>query len=89
MQVDGLSLLTASISYWLRKALRDVPHVLVATNFHSVVQLSLLPSSALLSLLVLRNFESDKKKPSVKFKNGKLKCFRKMFRTETSKWPIR
>ncbi|XP_026039424.1 mutS protein homolog 5 isoform X3 [Astatotilapia calliptera] len=51
--VDGLSLLTASISYWLKKALRDVPHVLVATNFHSVVQLSLLPSSALLSLLTL------------------------------------
>ncbi|XP_063340914.1 mutS protein homolog 5 [Pelmatolapia mariae] len=51
--VDGLSLLTASISYWLRKALGEVPHVLVATNFHSVVQLSLLPSSALLSLLTL------------------------------------
>uniref|UniRef100_A0A669EE37 MutS protein homolog 5 n=1 Tax=Oreochromis niloticus TaxID=8128 RepID=A0A669EE37_ORENI len=51
--VDGLSLLAASISYWLGKALGDVPHVLVATNFHSVVQLSLLPSSALLSLLTL------------------------------------
>uniref|UniRef100_A0A3Q0S4H9 MutS protein homolog 5 n=1 Tax=Amphilophus citrinellus TaxID=61819 RepID=A0A3Q0S4H9_AMPCI len=51
--VDGLSLLAASISYWLRKALGDVPHVLVATNFHSVVQLALLPSSALLSLLTL------------------------------------
>uniref|UniRef100_A0A669BQA0 MutS homolog 5 n=1 Tax=Oreochromis niloticus TaxID=8128 RepID=A0A669BQA0_ORENI len=49
--VDGLSLLAASISYWLGKALGDVPHVLVATNFHSVVQLSLLPSSALYTQL--------------------------------------
>ncbi|XP_047455391.1 mutS protein homolog 5 isoform X1 [Mugil cephalus] len=51
--VDGLSLLAASISYWLRKAAVDVPHVLLATNFHSVLQLGLLPSSGLLSRLTL------------------------------------
>ncbi|XP_069552113.1 mutS protein homolog 5 [Brachyistius frenatus] len=51
--VDGLSLLAASISHWLRKGLVDVPHVLLATNFHSVLQLGLLPSSGLLSLLTL------------------------------------
>ncbi|XP_060905407.1 mutS protein homolog 5 [Labrus mixtus] len=51
--VDGLSLLAASVSYWLRKAPVDVPHVLLATNFHSLLQLGLLPSSGLLSLLTL------------------------------------
>ncbi|XP_074540548.1 mutS protein homolog 5 [Halichoeres trimaculatus] len=51
--VDGLSLLAASISHWLRKAPLDVPHVLLATNFHSLLQLGLLPSSDLLSLLTL------------------------------------
>uniref|UniRef100_A0A8P4K450 MutS protein homolog 5 n=1 Tax=Dicentrarchus labrax TaxID=13489 RepID=A0A8P4K450_DICLA len=51
--VDGLSLLAASISHWLRKAPMDVPHVLLATNFHSLLQLGLLPSSGLLSLLTL------------------------------------
>ncbi|XP_036931500.1 mutS protein homolog 5 isoform X2 [Acanthopagrus latus] len=51
--VDGLSLLAASISHWLRKAPVDLPHVLLATNFHSLLQLGLLPSSGLLSLLTL------------------------------------
>nr|XP_046254342.1 mutS protein homolog 5 isoform X2 [Scatophagus argus] len=51
--VDGLSLLAASISHWLRKAPVDVPHVLLATNFHSLLRLDLLPSSGMLSLLTL------------------------------------
>ncbi|XP_068180642.1 mutS protein homolog 5 isoform X2 [Antennarius striatus] len=51
--VDGLSLLAASISHWMRKAAGDLPHVLLATNFHSLLQLELLPSSGLLSLLTL------------------------------------
>uniref|UniRef100_A0A8C2X1A1 MutS protein homolog 5 n=1 Tax=Cyclopterus lumpus TaxID=8103 RepID=A0A8C2X1A1_CYCLU len=51
--VDGLSLLAASISHWLRKPPVDVPHILLATNFHSLMQLGLLPSSGLLSLLTL------------------------------------
>lgn len=55
LQVDGLSLLAASISHWLRKPAVDVPHVLLATNFHSLLQLGLLPSSGLLSLLVVRD----------------------------------
>uniref|UniRef100_A0AAQ4NQT6 DNA mismatch repair proteins mutS family domain-containing protein n=1 Tax=Gasterosteus aculeatus aculeatus TaxID=481459 RepID=A0AAQ4NQT6_GASAC len=49
--VDGLSLLAASISHWLRNPPEDVPHVLLATNFHSLLQLGLLPSSGLLCLL--------------------------------------
>lgn len=51
--VDGLSLLAASISFWLRKAPVDIPHVLLATNFHILLQLGLLPSSEMLSLLTL------------------------------------
>ncbi|CAJ1062215.1 LOW QUALITY PROTEIN: mutS protein homolog 5 [Xyrichtys novacula] len=51
--VDGLSLLAASITHWLRTAPVNVPHVLLATNFHSLLQLGLLPSSNLLSLLTL------------------------------------
>uniref|UniRef100_A0A3Q4AJD4 MutS protein homolog 5 n=1 Tax=Mola mola TaxID=94237 RepID=A0A3Q4AJD4_MOLML len=51
--VDGLSLLAACISHWLRKAAADTPHVLMATNFHSLLQLGLLPSSGMLSPLTL------------------------------------
>ncbi|XP_061144174.1 mutS protein homolog 5 [Syngnathus typhle] len=51
--VDGLSLLAATISHWLNKAPVDVPHILLATNFHSLLQLGLLPTSNLLSLLTL------------------------------------
>uniref|UniRef100_A0AAZ3Q6V7 DNA mismatch repair proteins mutS family domain-containing protein n=1 Tax=Oncorhynchus tshawytscha TaxID=74940 RepID=A0AAZ3Q6V7_ONCTS len=49
--VDGLSLLAASISHWLKRVPAEVPHILLATNFHSLLQLGLLPSSGLLSLL--------------------------------------
>ncbi|XP_031659242.1 mutS protein homolog 5 [Oncorhynchus kisutch] len=51
--VDGLSLLAASISHWLKRVPSEVPHILLATNFHSLLQLGLLPSSGLLSLLTL------------------------------------
>ncbi|KAM9852103.1 mutS protein homolog 5 [Aulostomus maculatus] len=51
--VDGLSLLAASTAHWLRKAPVDVPHILLATNFHSLLQLDLLPTSDQLSLLTL------------------------------------
>uniref|UniRef100_A0A6Q2WVF7 MutS protein homolog 5 n=1 Tax=Esox lucius TaxID=8010 RepID=A0A6Q2WVF7_ESOLU len=51
--VDGLSLLAASVCHWLKTAPAEVPHVLLATNFHSLLQLGLLPSSGLLSLQTL------------------------------------
>uniref|UniRef100_A0A3B3XQW6 DNA mismatch repair proteins mutS family domain-containing protein n=1 Tax=Poecilia mexicana TaxID=48701 RepID=A0A3B3XQW6_9TELE len=51
--VDGLSLLAASVSFWLKKPLVDVPHVLLATNFHSLMQLGLLPTTGMLSFLTL------------------------------------
>ncbi|XP_051921783.1 mutS protein homolog 5 isoform X2 [Hippocampus zosterae] len=52
-QVDGLSLLAATISHWLKKAPVDIPHILLATNFHSLLQLGHLPTSTMLSLLTL------------------------------------
>ncbi|XP_054903936.1 mutS protein homolog 5 isoform X3 [Poeciliopsis prolifica] len=52
-QVDGLSLLAASVSFWLKKPPVDVPHVLLATNFHSLIQLGLLPTTGMLSFLTL------------------------------------
>ncbi|XP_054903935.1 mutS protein homolog 5 isoform X2 [Poeciliopsis prolifica] len=51
--VDGLSLLAASVSFWLKKPPVDVPHVLLATNFHSLIQLGLLPTTGMLSFLTL------------------------------------
>ncbi|XP_078788761.1 mutS protein homolog 5 isoform X3 [Oryzias latipes] len=52
-QVDGLSLLAASVCHWLRKAPVDVPHILLSTNFHSLLQLGLLPASRMVSFLTL------------------------------------
>uniref|UniRef100_A0A3B3TXS7 MutS protein homolog 5 n=1 Tax=Poecilia latipinna TaxID=48699 RepID=A0A3B3TXS7_9TELE len=51
--VDGLSLLAASVSFWLKKPPVDVPHILLATNFHSLMQLGLLPTTGMLSFLTL------------------------------------
>nr|XP_055053213.1 mutS protein homolog 5 isoform X2 [Misgurnus anguillicaudatus] len=50
--VNGLSLLTACLSHWVRRG-SQCPHLLLATNFHSLIQLGLLPESPLLSLLTL------------------------------------
>ncbi|KAJ8290154.1 hypothetical protein GJAV_G00009350 [Gymnothorax javanicus] len=51
--VDGLALLASCIRHWLKKAPAQCPHILLATNFHSLLQLDLLPPSPLLSLLTL------------------------------------
>ncbi|MCI4386162.1 hypothetical protein PGIGA_G00059170 [Pangasianodon gigas] len=51
--VDGLSLLAACLNHWLNRAPAQCPLVFLATNFHSVLQLDLLPRSPLLSLLTL------------------------------------
>ncbi|XP_030638875.1 mutS protein homolog 5 [Chanos chanos] len=50
---DGLSLLAACFRHWLAKLPSHCPHVLLATNFHSLLQLDLLPQTPLLSLLTL------------------------------------
>ncbi|XP_053237896.1 mutS protein homolog 5 [Podarcis raffonei] len=50
--VDGLSLLAAVLRYWIRQA-TQCPHIFVATNFHSLMQLNLLPDSPLLQYLTM------------------------------------
>jgi DNA mismatch repair protein MSH5 len=45
--VDGLSLLCASLKHWLRME-KQCPKLLVSTHFHSLIQQQLLPSSPLL-----------------------------------------
>lgn len=52
IQVDGLSLLASCVNFWLQKPPFQCPHILLATNFHSLVQLDLLAPSPQLSLLV-------------------------------------
>ncbi|KAG9345248.1 hypothetical protein JZ751_009794, partial [Albula glossodonta] len=49
--VDGLSLLASCLRHWIKRAPAQCPHILLATNFHSLLQLGLLPPSPLLSLL--------------------------------------
>ncbi|KAJ8354533.1 hypothetical protein SKAU_G00221000 [Synaphobranchus kaupii] len=51
--VDGLSLLASCLRHWVKRAPAQCPHILLATNFHSLLQLGLLPPSPLLSLLTL------------------------------------
>ena len=50
-QVDGLSLLAASLRHWLSQG-SQCPSVLVSTHFHSVIQQKLLPNSQLIEYLV-------------------------------------
>lgn len=50
--VDGLSLLAAVLRYWIGQA-TQCPHIFVATNFHSLVQLKLLPDSPLVQYLTM------------------------------------
>lgn len=52
-QVDGLALLAAVIRHWLALG-PTCPHVFVATNFLSLVQLQLLPQGPLVQYLVRR-----------------------------------
>uniref|UniRef100_A0A803SX63 MutS protein homolog 5 n=1 Tax=Anolis carolinensis TaxID=28377 RepID=A0A803SX63_ANOCA len=50
--VDGLSLLAAVLRYWIKQA-TNCPHIFVATNFHSLVQLKLLPTTPLVQYLTM------------------------------------
>ncbi|XDV31872.1 hypothetical protein PO909_002807, partial [Leuciscus waleckii] len=49
--VDGLSLLTACLNFWLRGP--QCPHLLMSTCFHSLIQLGLISDSPLLALQTL------------------------------------
>lgn len=51
VQVDGLALLAAVLQHWLALGPR-CPHIFVATNFLSLMQLQLLPQGPLVQYLV-------------------------------------
>lgn len=51
IQVDGLSLLVASLRHWVSKG-EHCPAVLVSTHFHSVTQQKLLPTTPLIEYQV-------------------------------------
>ncbi|XP_054853379.1 mutS protein homolog 5 [Eublepharis macularius] len=50
--MDGLSLLAAVLRHWIRQG-TQCPHIFVATNFHSLIQLRLLPDTHLVQYLTM------------------------------------
>ncbi|XP_063523031.1 mutS protein homolog 5 isoform X7 [Pongo pygmaeus] len=54
--VDGLALLAAVLRYWLARG-PTCPHIFVATNFLSLVQLQLLPQGPLVQYLTMETCE--------------------------------
>nr|XP_011767134.1 mutS protein homolog 5 isoform X3 [Macaca nemestrina] len=55
-QVDGLALLAAVLRHWLARG-PTCPHIFVATNFLSLVQLQLLPQGPLVQYLTMETCE--------------------------------
>ena len=51
VQIDGLSLLAATLRHWLRKG-TNCPKILVSTHFHSLVKQKLLPQTPLVTYQV-------------------------------------
>ncbi|XP_055491051.1 mutS protein homolog 5 [Leucoraja erinacea] len=54
--VDGLSLLAAVLRHWVQQDVK-CPHIFVSTNFHSLVQLQLLPTINLIRYLMLETIQ--------------------------------
>ncbi|XP_072134230.1 mutS protein homolog 5 [Mobula birostris] len=54
--VDGLSLLAAVLRHWVKQDVK-CPHIFVSTNFHSLVQLNLLPVTKLMRYLTLETIQ--------------------------------
>ncbi|XP_057264568.1 mutS protein homolog 5 isoform X1 [Pezoporus wallicus] len=54
--LDGLSLLAAVLKYWIRQG-TQCPQVFVSTNFHSLMQLELLPDTPLLEYLTMETHQ--------------------------------
>ncbi|XP_070595843.1 mutS protein homolog 5 [Erythrolamprus reginae] len=50
--IDGLSLLAAVLRHWIAQV-SQCPHIFVATNFHTLMQLKLLPHSPLVQYLTM------------------------------------
>ncbi|KFQ75666.1 MutS protein 5, partial [Phaethon lepturus] len=54
--LDGLSLLAAVLRYWINQG-TQCPQVFVSTNFHSLMQLELLPDTPLLEYLTMETHQ--------------------------------
>ncbi|KFO93873.1 MutS protein 5, partial [Buceros rhinoceros silvestris] len=54
--LDGLSLLAAVLRYWISRG-TQCPQVFVSTNFHSLMQLELLPDTPLLEYLTMETHQ--------------------------------
>ncbi|KFQ18517.1 MutS protein 5, partial [Merops nubicus] len=54
--LDGLSLLAAVLRYWIRQG-TQCPQVFISTNFHSLMQLELLPNTPLLEYLTMETHQ--------------------------------
>ncbi|XP_005509440.2 mutS protein homolog 5 [Columba livia] len=54
--LDGLSLLAAVLRYWISQG-TQCPQVFVSTNFHSLMQLGLLPDTPLLEYLTMETHQ--------------------------------
>ncbi|XP_025941490.1 mutS protein homolog 5 [Apteryx rowi] len=54
--MDGLSLLAAVLRYWISQG-TQCPQVFVSTNFHSLMQLELLPDTPLLQYLTMETHQ--------------------------------
>ncbi|XP_069742144.1 mutS protein homolog 5 isoform X2 [Narcine bancroftii] len=54
--VDGLSLLAAVLRHWMKQDMK-CPHIFVSTNFHSLIQLNLLPTIKLMRYLTLETLQ--------------------------------
>lgn len=57
-QIDGLSLLTATLRHWLRQG-SSCPKLLVSTHFHSLVKQKLLPQTPLVTYQTMQVMEED------------------------------
>ncbi|XP_064408089.1 mutS protein homolog 5 [Latimeria chalumnae] len=57
--VDGLSLLGAVLRHWIKLG-TGCPHVLISTNFHSLVQLKILPNTPIVRYLMMETVQDGK-----------------------------
>ncbi|KAL4235524.1 MutS protein 5 [Mactra antiquata] len=55
--IDGMSLLSSSIKYWLDKGI-NCPHVFVSTHFHGIIHHNLIPRSPMVKYLTLETLHN-------------------------------
>ena len=74
LQVDGLSLLTATLQHWLAKG-HSCPNVIVSTHFHSLIQQQLLPNSQLIEYLVRSSFHKEQTSSISSIRKNEIEVF--------------